>query len=102
MLVKHMGKDSGIKGWAIAVIAGIFSHGPGYVWYPFMQEMRTHGMKEGLIVVFFYARSIKIPWIPMMVSYFSLTFTIILTLYIIISAIIQGIIAEKFLHKNSH
>lgn len=103
-LSQHLGKESGMRGWLIAVIAGVFSHGPGYVWYPMLSDLRTHGVKDGLIVTFFYARSIKIPWIPMMITYFGLAFTILLTLYILIGSVIQGIIADKLIrtHKNTH
>jgi len=99
-LLKYLGKDSGIKGWVIVILAGVISHGPGYVWYPMLSDLRSHGMKNGLIVAFFYARSIKIPWIPMMISYFSLSFTVILTCYILLGALIQGLVAEKFIGED--
>ena len=99
-LLKYLGKESGIKGWVIAIFAGVISHGPGYVWYPMLSDLRSHGVKNGLIVAFFYARSIKIPWIPMMISYFSLSFTVILTFYILLGALIQGIIAQKLLDSE--
>ncbi|HHO56839.1 MAG TPA: permease, partial [Trueperaceae bacterium] len=37
LLQKHMGESGTIKGWAIAIIAGIASAGPVYMWYPLME-----------------------------------------------------------------
>lgn len=99
-LLKYLGKESGIKGWVIAVLAGVLSHGPGYVWYPMLSDLRSHGVKNGLIVTFFYARSVKIPWLPMLISYFGLGFTVALTFYTLLGALIQGIIAEKLIGED--
>ena len=89
-LAKHFGKESGAKGWFYAVAIGIISHGPMYAWYPMLEEMKTHGLKNGLIATFFYARAIKIPLLPMMVDYFGMIFTVVLSVYILIGSIIQG------------
>ena len=91
---KHFGKDSGIRGWIIALVAGILSHGPAYVWYPLLENLRQKGAKDSLVVAFLYARSIKIPWIPLMISYFGWIFTLVFSLFILLGAWIQGIIVE--------
>ena len=93
-IVKHLGKESGAKGWLAMLVAGVISHGPMYAWYPLVDDLRRHGMRDGLIVVFFYARAIKIPLLPMMIDYFGLPFTLILSCYILLGAIIQGLIME--------
>jgi len=94
-IVKHLGKESGAKGWLAMLFAGVISHGPMYAWYPLIDDLRRHGMRDGLIVVFFYARAIKIPLLPMMIDYFGLLFTLILSFYILLGAIAQGLILEK-------
>lgn len=94
---RYLGKKSGIKGWSIALIGGVFIHGPSYIWYPMLSELRTNGVKESLIIAFFYARSIKVPWLPMMAGYFGLAFTLVLTFYILVAAVVQGKLAEKIL-----
>ena len=91
---EHLGEESGLKGWIIALIGGVLSHGPAYVWYPMLSDLRKHGAKDGLVVAFFYTRSIKLPWLPLMISYFGLAFTVILTLLVILSAWIQGVIVN--------
>ncbi len=94
---RHMGEESGLKGWLLALVGGILSHGPGYVWYPLLQNLREQGAKDGLIVAFIYARSIKIPWIPLMITYFGWSFTLVYTFWVVVGAWLQGIIAQKLL-----
>lgn len=100
-IAKHLGKESGSKGWLFALLGGTLSHGSSYIWYPMLSELREHGARDGLIVAFFYARAIKLPWLPVMISYFGITFTLVLTFYILLGAWIQGRIADKItIRKN--
>ena len=62
-----------------------------------LADLRSQGARDSLIVAFFYARAIKLPWLPVMISYFGLTFTLVLCFYILLGAWLQGIIAEKVL-----
>jgi len=99
-IARHLGKDSGRRGWLWVLAAGVISHGPMYAWYPLLEDLRKHGLKDGLIVVFFASRTIKIPLLPMMIDYFGLVFTIVLSVYILLGALIQGLLLEK-LETNS-
>jgi uncharacterized membrane protein YraQ (UPF0718 family) len=99
-IARHMGKQSGLKGWFFALAGGVLSHGPGYIWYPMLSELRDHGARDGLIVAFFYARAIKLPWLPVMVGYFGIAFTLVLTFYILLGAWIQGLLADKLASGN--
>jgi uncharacterized membrane protein YraQ (UPF0718 family) len=94
-ILKHFGEDSGKAGIFYSVIGGILSHGPMYAWYGMLKEMRGHGLKDGLIVTFLYSRAVKLPLLPLMVAIFGVTYTIVLNIYIIIFAIIQGKIMDK-------
>jgi len=94
-IVKHLGKKSGLKAWGWALAAGILSHGPMYVWYPTLEDLRRHGMRDALIVTIFAARVIKLPPLPLMIEYFGLNFTLILSFYILTGALAQGWLVEK-------
>ena len=96
---KHLGKESGIKGWLLAISIGILSHGPIYVWYPLLKDLHNQGMRTGLVAVFLYNRAIKIPLIPIMIFYFGIGFVIILMIYMIIASAAEGIIIEIIEHK---
>ena len=99
-MMKHFGKDSGKKGIFYMLLGGTLSHGPMYAWYGMLEDMRKHGAKDGLIVMFLYARAIKLPLLPFMIGIFGITFTIIINIYILIFAILQGKIMDSFLDKN--
>jgi len=94
-IIKHFGKESGVKGVVYAIVGGIISHGPMYAWYGMLADMRSHGLKDGLIVTFMYARAIKLPLLPFMIDLFGLLFTIVITLYILIAAVLQGKMMES-------
>lgn len=93
-IAKHLGKRSGIKGWFLASLTGILSLGPIYIWYPLMKELRGHGMRSGLLAVFLYNRAIKVPLLPVMIHYFGIDYTVVLTIFMIIASLIEGKIIE--------
>jgi len=91
---KYLGKKSGVKGWILSTLFGILSHGPIYVWYPLLKDLKHQGMRTGLVAVFLYNRAIKIPLLPIMIFYFGILFVIILCIYMIVASIVQGKIIE--------
>ena len=93
---KYIGKGSGIKGWLLATSTGILSHGPVYVWYPLLKDLRKQGMRSGLMAAFLYNRAIKIPLLPLMVYYFGIRFVVVLLIYMIIASILEGKVIEIF------
>ncbi len=95
-----IGRQAGIKGWLIAIIGGIISMGPIYMWYPLLADLREKGMRNAFIVVFLYNRAVKIPLLPMMIYYFGLPFVVILTFYMILFSIINGILVGKIVKQN--
>jgi len=94
-LVKIMGKKSGVLGWIIAIITGIISTGPIYMWYPLLADLKKKGVRQGLIATFLYNRAIKIPLLPMIILYFGLPYTIVLTIVMMVISVVQGLIIEK-------
>ena len=91
---KHLGKESGSKGWFIAALAGILSHGPIYIWYPLLKEFHQKGMRPALMGVFLYNRAIKIPLLPLLVYYFGIEFAIILMIWMIMASFAEGRLLE--------
>ena len=86
---KYLGKNSGIGGWILALLAGIICHGPIYARYPLLKELRNQGMRQGLADVFLYNRAIKIPLLPVMIYYFGIAFTVILLVFTVIASFIE-------------
>jgi hypothetical protein len=58
-------------------------------------------MKDSLIAVFLYNRSVKIPMLPVMIYYFGLAFAGILLFWTIMASFFQGILIDMLLKKES-
>jgi uncharacterized membrane protein YraQ (UPF0718 family) len=93
----QLGAQSGWRGWALAVVAGILSVGPVYAWYALLRDLRDRGMRTALVSVFLYNRGVKLPLIPLMIHYFGLAFTLVLSAYLIMFSLIIGVIMEWLL-----
>ena len=94
------GRDSGIRGWLLAIAAGVLSHGPIYPWYPLLRELRAKGARPALIASFLYARSIKLPWLPVMAHYFGLRYMATLTLLILLLSPLNGWLVERLMGQD--
>lgn len=94
IVVKYFTKSKR-KGWLIAIISGIISMGPMYMWYPLLKDLRKKGVKDKYIATFLYNRAVKPALLPLLIFYFGLTYTIVLTIVMIIISIFQGIVVEK-------
>ncbi|AGF78708.1 putative permease [Desulfocapsa sulfexigens DSM 10523] len=100
-IARHLGEGNDIKGWLWALAGGVISHGPMYAWYPLLEDLRSHGMRDEYIVVFFASRAIKVPLLPIMIDYFGWTFTIVFSFYMLFGALIQGL-CMKMLPLKDH
>jgi len=100
IIANHL-KDKGIKKWIFAIVAGILSSGPIYMWYPLLADLRKKGVSYGLIACFLYNRAIKIPLLPVLVYYFGLKYVIILTFVMVLASIIQGVMIDILMNRNS-
>jgi len=100
-LKKYMGEDAGAKGWVISIVSGILSVGPVYMWYPLMKDLQSKGVKNKFLVTFLYNRGIKLQWLPMLILYFGLKYSITLMVVMAIMSIPTGIITEKLINYTN-
>ncbi|VAX12337.1 hypothetical protein MNBD_GAMMA24-1203 [hydrothermal vent metagenome] len=90
-----LGNKSGIRGWIISIIGGILSHGPVYAWYPLLENLQKQGTRPAYIATFLYARSIKLPWLPMLAYYFGTTYMLLFTFFLVLFSPVVGWITER-------
>ena len=90
----HVGHDSGLKGFLIAIVSGIISMGPIYAWYGMLKDFHKKGMRPALVAAFLYSRSVKLPLLPLMVYYFGTVYTLVLSLYMILFSGLNGLFTE--------
>ncbi len=86
--------------WVIAIIGGILSSGPIYMWYPLLSELKAKGLDSKYIIAFLYNRSIKIPLLPLMISYFNLNYVLLLTGLTILFSTINGFVGGIMLRGD--
>ena len=96
----YVGENTGLKGWLVALSAGMLSAGPIYPWYVLLGDLKQKGMRRSLIAAFLYARAIKFPLIPLILQAFGFAFTATLFIYILLFAIINGLLIEMFIGKD--
>jgi len=97
---KLVGESAGIRGWILSIAGGILSMGPIYMWYPLLSDLKEKGMRNGFAVAFLYNRAVKISLLPMMIYYFGLKFTVVLTFYMVLFSVINGVFVEKLLRAK--
>jgi uncharacterized membrane protein YraQ (UPF0718 family) len=94
-----LGQGSGLRGWLLAVVAGVISTGPVYTWYALLAELRDKGMRTALVAVLLYARAIKLPLLPLLAHYFGLRYMLVLSLLIAGFSILNGLVMERLLRQ---
>ena len=99
VIKKHLGHDSGVKGWVYTIIASIVIAGPPYILMPMVADFRRHGMKTSLAAVFLSNRSVQPVFLPVMAYYFGWTYTIIVSVCIVAFSILSGMIMGKMINE---
>lgn len=97
-----LGRDAGVRGWLMALAAGILSTGPVYVWYGLLAELRARGMRTALLAVVLYARAIKLPLLPLLAHYFGVTYMLVLSVLVAVFAVLSGLILERLAPLPEH
>ncbi|MBU8849714.1 MAG: hypothetical protein KOO64_09230 [Desulfobacterales bacterium] len=95
---KILGQKSGVQGWIYTIITSVFMIGPPFVLYPILGTLKKRGMKDSLLAAMLYNKNITIYFMPVMVYYFGLKFTIIISIYIILFSVITGKFIEKIIN----
>lgn len=93
---KNIGSESGLRGWLYAIVGGVLISGPPYIIYPLLGEMKKQGARNGLIAAMLYNRNVKPQFMPAMVYYFGIKYTVVLSVYIILFSVLNGKIVEYF------
>lgn len=92
---KHLGKEAGFKGWVISIAGGVFSTGPIFMWFKLLEDLKGMGMRTAYAATFLYNRAVKPALLPLLIYYFGWIFTLVLTIYMMMFAIINSLIVEK-------
>ena len=98
MVVKYMGKTSGIRGIFVAIALGMLPTGPLYIAFPMAIALLKKGAKISNIVIFISAWAcIKLPQELVEIQFLGIEFTLLRLALTIIFIVIMGIIIEKII-----
>jgi len=101
MVVKYLGKASGLKGIFIAALLGATPTGPLYVAFPLAAAMIDKGARILNIVVFLSAWAcIKIPQEMIEIQFLGLDFMAARLVLTILFVSLMGLIMEKVIEKT--
>ena len=93
-IVKYLGKGRSIRGCIFSIIAGIISMGPIYAWYSLLRDLKQKGASSSYLAIFLGNRAIKLPLLPIMISYFGVYYVVLLTALLIIATVIIGYLID--------
>jgi uncharacterized membrane protein YraQ (UPF0718 family) len=98
MVVKYLGKSSGIKGFLLAIFFGALPTGPLYVAFPLAAALISKGARLANIVIFLSAWAcIKIPQEMVELQFLGLKFMATRLTLIIIFVILMGLAIERMI-----
>ncbi len=98
LVVKYMGKASGIRGIAVAMLFGALPTGPLYLAFPLAAALRSKGASISNIVVFLSAWAcIKIPQELIELQFLGVKFMAARLILTIIFVAIMGVFIEKII-----
>lgn len=96
IVVRYLGKTSGVKGIFLAIILGALPTGPLYIAFPIASALLKKGAKISNIVVFLSAWAcIKVPQEMVELQFLGVRFTLSRLSLTVIFVVIMGIFIEK-------
>ena len=87
---RFFGRRLGFTAIAFSSLAGIFSMGPVYAWYPFLKGLREKNVSDFHLANFLSNRAIKPFLLPVMVFYFGWIYTLILNMLILMGSLLTS------------
>ena len=103
IVIKHLGKASGIKGIFLAIILGALPTGPLYIAFPMASILLKKGARISNIVIFLSSWAcIKMPQEMVELQFLGLRFMLLRLFLTIIFIIIMAIFIEKVIEWSEN
>ena len=100
-VVKHLGKNSGIKGIALSILIGTLPTGPLYIAFPMAATLLKKGARVSNIIVFLSAWAcIKLPQEMVELRFLGGEFMLLRLILTVIFVILMGVIIERVIEWN--
>lgn len=103
MIIKYLGKTSGVRGIFLAIILGALPTGPLYIAFPMAAVLLKKGAKISNIIVFLSAWAcIKIPQEMVELQFLGLQFLLLRLSLTVILVIIMAMVIEKMIEWSEN
>lgn len=100
LVVKHLGRESGLRGVFIAIVMGTLPTGPLYIAFPIASALLKKGARVSNIVVFLSAWScIKLPQELVELEFLGVRFMLARLALTVVFAILMGLAIEQILSR---
>jgi uncharacterized membrane protein YraQ (UPF0718 family) len=93
-VVRHLGRESGIRGLALGALLGTALNGPLFSVFPLIRSLLNKGAKVGVVAVIFATYAIKVPMLPLEIAFLGLKFTVVHNVLMFLSAFLMAPLME--------
>lgn len=100
-ILKHLGEKSGIRGMFIGAALGTAMVGPLVGIFPLLKMLLNKGARLGVVVAIVSTWAIKVPMIPLELSFFGWKFTLLRQVLLFTSAFVMAPVIELLVGKRS-
>jgi len=101
IVVKHLGKTSGLKGIALSLLIGSLPTGPLYIAFPMAATLLKKGARVSNIIVFLSAWAcIKIPQEMVELQFLGGEFMLLRLSLTVIFVVLMGLIIERIIERS--
>jgi uncharacterized membrane protein YraQ (UPF0718 family) len=94
-LNKHIGQKSRAVQALYAVGLGIIVSGAPYMLYPMLGDLKKKGLGDDFLATMLFNVNVKIPFIPVIIYYFGLSYTVVLSILIITFSVLNGYLVKR-------
>ncbi len=100
LIVRLLGRDSGMKSLLLATFCGTFLIGPAYLVFPLLLEIRRRGARWAVIVIVLTSYAVKLQMLPVESGFLGWPFTLGRALVTLALAIPTGLIIEAVMDRH--
>lgn len=101
LIVRLLGRGSGIKGLLIAALCGTLLIGPAYIIFPLLMSLQRQGARWAVIVIVLSSYAVKLQMIPIEVGFLGWPFSLGRSLLTVALAIPAGLLIEAMMPKGT-
>ena len=101
LIVRLLGRDSGIKGLLIAALCGTLLIGPAYIIFPLLMSLQRQGARWAVIVIVLSSYAVKLQMIPIEIEFLGWPFSLGRSVLTVALSIPVGLLIEALMPRSA-